>query len=105
MIIVTQKTARLARQYKLKPEELAFADLIAAGWDDADAYAVTIRTGATTWTKKALSEEYDRLASLEGIRRRIEDRKQEQDKADHSHDPYVHLACPGVTVLDRTGAG
>ena len=80
MIIVTQKTARLARQYKLKPEELAFADLIAAGWDDADAYAVTIRTGATTWTKKALSEEYDRLASLEGVRRRIEDRKQEQDK-------------------------
>lgn len=46
MIIVSTETTRTARKYKLKPEELAFADLVAAGWNENDAYAVAIRTGA-----------------------------------------------------------
>lgn len=82
---LTKDTARLARQYSLKPDELAFADLLAAGWDSHDAYALTIRTGYATWTKKALADEITRLRNLEGVKKRIDDlthaySRQQEDK-------------------------
>lgn len=82
---LTKEAARLARQYSLKPGELAFADLLAAGWDSHDAYAMTIRTGYATWTKKALADEISRLRDLDGVKKRIDDlthaySKQQEDK-------------------------
>lgn len=73
MAEVSRETAKKARSYKLKPEELAFADLLAAGWDEVDAYSVAIRTGIVTWTKEALRNEINRLSELEGVKKRIYD--------------------------------
>lgn len=73
MVEVSRETSKKARSYKLKPEELAFADLLASGWDAADAYSVAVRTGAVTWTKEALRDEIKRLSELEGVKKRIYD--------------------------------
>lgn len=73
MVEVSRETAKKARSYKLKPEELAFADLLAAGWDAADAYSVAVRTGVVTWTKEALRDEIKRLSELEGVKKRVYD--------------------------------
>lgn len=83
-VTVSQKTARQARAYKLTPEQLAFADLVALGWPEEDAWAVAIRTGVT-WTKSALKDEINKLASADNTQRRIAEdqqmlRKSEIDK-------------------------
>ena len=73
MVEVSREATKNARAYKLKPEELAFADLLAAGWDATDAYSVAIRTGAVTWTKEALADEIKRISEIEGVKKRIYD--------------------------------
>lgn len=80
MIQVSKDTEKIAKKFGLTVEQLAFADLLSAGWDSTDAYAVTIRTGSTTWTKKALSDEIKRLEALEGVKTRIEDIKSRASK-------------------------
>ena len=69
---VTQKTAKLAKRYKLSPEQMAFADLIAVGWEPEDAWAMAIRKGVT-WSRKALKEEISQLSLNPAIRQRIDD--------------------------------
>ncbi len=72
--IVTPQTEKLARNYKLTPEELAFADLVAVGWSIEDAWAIALRKG-TTWTKKARNEAIDDLYRKESVQKRITETK------------------------------
>ena len=72
-IKVSQKTKKTAKEFGLSPERLAFADLLAVGWPADDAYAATIRTGVSTWTQKALSEEISRLEKSDEVQNRIQD--------------------------------
>ena len=71
-IEVTSKTSKTARQYKLSPEELAFADLLAVGWEPEDAWTVAIRKGVT-WTKKARKDAIGQLAVEPAVKERITD--------------------------------
>ena len=73
-IEVTTKTSKKARQYKLKPEELGFADLVASGWEPEDAWACAIREGAV-WNRAARKAAIEALLNKEGVKQRIEDVK------------------------------
>lgn len=73
-IDVTSKTAKLARSYHLKPEELAFADLVATGWEPEDAWATAVRTGMT-WNRTARHEAITQLLENPSCKQRMEDTK------------------------------
>lgn len=72
----SKKTSAKAREYRLKPEAMAFADLVSLGWDDEDAYKLSFRMGMT-WTKKALRDEINNLMDNEGVQYRIAGNKQQ----------------------------
>jgi len=74
-VTVSSKTSKLARSLGLKPEQLAFADLITQGWPDEDAYAMTIRTGSQTWNRTAIKAEVARILAMEAVQKRIADNK------------------------------
>lgn len=67
---VSQKTERICKLYKLTPEALAFADLCAVGWEPSDAFIVAYHRGST-WIKKALREEVEKMLAKEEISNRI----------------------------------
>jgi uncharacterized protein YdaT len=67
---LSQKMMKVCRTSRLKPEALAFCDLVAAGWEPADAYIVAFRKGAT-WIKKALKTEVEKLLETEDVKNRI----------------------------------
>lgn len=46
-ILYSQKMRSIADAYNLQPDELAFADLVSAGWDKTDAFFTAFRTGET----------------------------------------------------------
>ena len=69
-IEVSPKTNKLVKQYKLPPEHLAFADLIAVGWEPEDAWAVAVRKGVS-WTKKARKEAIAELANDAAVKERV----------------------------------
>lgn len=69
---VSTKASKLAKQFGLSPEQLAFADLLAVGWQSDDAWAVAIRTGVT-WTKTYLKSEIDKLAKNEKVQSRVKE--------------------------------
>ena len=73
-IEVSSKTSRLARQLKLKPEELGFAELVAVGWEPEDAWNCAIRQGAT-WNRPARKAAIEELLAKEGVQQRISDTK------------------------------
>lgn len=75
-INVSSKLNKIARNYKLTPEQLAFADLVTQGWPEEDAWAVAIRTGATTWNRNALKAEVDKLMASEPVQQRIAENKE-----------------------------
>lgn len=66
------KQKKVCTGYQLKPEELAFADLVAVGWSVQDAWAVAIRKG-TVWDKKQLEKEQQLLADKVAVQNRIDD--------------------------------
>lgn len=70
-IAVSAKASKLARQYGLRPQELAFADLVAVGWEPEDAWATAVREGVT-WTKTARKKSIAELAAKETVQERIE---------------------------------
>lgn len=74
-IIVSTKQQKLAKQYKLKPQELAFADLCAVGWEPEDAWNAAIREGLT-WNKSARKEAIDKLFNSPYVQERIDSVKQ-----------------------------
>lgn len=69
-ITVTTNTAKLARQYKLEPKQLAFADLLSVGWPPEDAWNAAIREGIA-WTKTAKKQAIKELAEHPGVQERI----------------------------------
>lgn len=73
-IEVSSKTSKQARQYKVKPEELGFADLVAVGWEPEDAWNCAIRMGAT-WNRPARKAAIEELLAKEGVKQRIADTK------------------------------
>jgi len=73
-IDVSSKLNKTARQYKLTPEQLAFADLVSQGWPEEDAWAVAIRKGAT-WNRQALKDEVAKLLASEAVQKRIAENK------------------------------
>lgn len=79
-IDVSAKLNKIARGYKLTPEQLAFADLITQGWPEEDAWAVAIRTGAT-WNRAALKSEVAKLLASEAVQQRIAENKEVLRKA------------------------
>ena len=70
-ISVSSSTARIAKQHKLTPEEMAFADLLATGWNTDDAWNVAIRKGIS-WTKSARQQAAKELAAKQAVKERIE---------------------------------
>lgn len=75
-INVSSKLNKIARNYKLTPEQLAFADLVTQGWPEEDAWAVAIRTGTTTWNRPALKKEVAKLLASEAVQQRIAENKE-----------------------------
>lgn len=69
-ITVSPKASKLARQYKLRPQDLAFADLVAVGWEPEDAWAAAVREGVT-WTKTARNKAIAELVNSENVQERI----------------------------------
>lgn len=73
-IEVTSKTSKLARQFKVTPEELGFADLVAVGWEPEDAWACCIRKGAT-WNRQARKQALEDILAKPTVQDRIETTK------------------------------
>lgn|GEM_PF-937753 len=71
-ISVSTKTSKLARQYRLRPQDLAFADLVAVGWEPEDAWAAAVREGVT-WAKAARAKAIAALVNTENVQNRISD--------------------------------
>lgn len=71
---VSQKTSKLCRGLKLTPEQMAFADLLACGWEPSDAYIVAFRCGST-WTKKALKDEVEKVSNFAPVKDRMDETK------------------------------
>ena len=69
---LSTKTKKIARTAQLSCEELAYADLVATGWDATDAYLVAFRKGST-WVKKALADEVERLLNNQNVKSRIDE--------------------------------
>lgn len=69
---LSPKTRKVARAAQLSCEELAFADLVAVGWDETDAFLLVFRKGST-WIKKALNDEVAKLLANENVKQRIAD--------------------------------
>lgn len=67
---VSQKTERLCKSLKLSVEAVAFADLVAVGWEPSDAYIVAFHKGST-WIKKALKDTVEKMLQEEAIQNRI----------------------------------
>lgn len=67
---VSQKTAKICRMLQLSAEQLAFADLVAVGWEPSDAYIVAFHKGST-WIKRALKTEVDKMVKDQNIQNRI----------------------------------
>lgn len=67
---VSQKTAKMCKSLKLSPQALAFADLVAVGWEPSDAYIVAFHKGST-WIKKALKDEVEKILKQQNIEDRI----------------------------------
>jgi hypothetical protein len=84
-IEVSQKTAKLCKSIGLTAEQMAFADLVAVGWEPKDAYFVVFRKGMT-WVKKALKEEVMKLAASENVSKRIKATRRNVDEQGMSID-------------------
>lgn len=67
---VSQKTQKICNALKLPAEGVAFADLVAVGWEPEDAYVVAFRKGST-WLKKAFRDEVKKMMDSQNIKDRI----------------------------------
>lgn len=66
-----RQIARECRELKLTKEELAFADLLAVGWDEQNAWDTAIKKGAA-WDRTYLKKEITRLAGSASVQARVE---------------------------------
>lgn len=72
----SRKTYAMADTYGITPREMAFADLVAAGWQKADAFILAMGVG-NTWTPYALTQESTKLAGKLAVKRRIRELKKD----------------------------
>ena len=72
---LTQKTTKLCKALKMPPEMLVFADLCSLGWEPSDAYILAYRKGST-WIRRALKEEVEKLLATQQVIDRIAENKQ-----------------------------
>lgn len=71
-ILYSQKMRSIANAYNLQPDELAFADLLATGWDKTDAFFTAFPDGET-WSKSAIDKTIREISAREGVKRRIKE--------------------------------
>lgn len=71
-ILYSAKTNKTARDHEMSVEEMAFIDLLAAGWDRRDAYLVAMRAGET-WTPSALDKAAREICARAGAKRRLKE--------------------------------
>lgn len=71
-IEVSQKTAKVCKALKLTAQQMAFADLLAVGWEPSDAYLVAFHQGST-WTKAVFKREVDNLLANEHVKSRTDE--------------------------------
>ena len=71
---VSQKTSKICKGLKLTAEQMAFADLLAVGWEPNDAYIIAFHQGST-WVKRALKTDVDKLMANENVQNRIDETK------------------------------
>lgn len=68
----SKKTQRRAASYSLTPNELAFIDLVACGWDLQDAYLLTMDEGYE-WTANAIDTAARELKARLEAKKRVSD--------------------------------
>lgn len=66
------KAQKVAANYVLTPEEVAFADLVWAGWEKPEAYKFVYRAGYT-WREDALDAEIRGICEKKGYKERIKE--------------------------------
>lgn len=71
---LSQKTEKVCKSLKLTAEQLVFSDLLAVGWEPCDAYIMAFRKGST-WTKRALKEEVEKVSNAQEVKNRISETK------------------------------
>lgn len=65
-----KRTKKIAMAYSLSVEELAYADLVACGWEVNDAYRMAFRLGET-WTEDAVRREARVVSANSSVKKRI----------------------------------
>lgn len=68
------KMRRVARSYNISQEELVYADLVALGWPEPDAYKAAFRP-SDIWSKTAIAKEQAELKKNAFVKKRIADSK------------------------------
>lgn len=98
--LYSNKTKRIAKQFNLTVEQMAFIDLVEAGWDTTDAYAVTIRQGVHTWGQRALQDEIRRILHSQGAEQRKTERE-EAIKQSQIEKVRSSISQENKTLLDK----
>lgn len=93
-IDVSPKMKRTAKAAGLTIEQMAFADLMAAGWSPEDAFKTAFRKGST-WIKNAFDAEVAKVRDNERVIDRMEKTKGELSSVKRE-------AAKGVPKDDRT---
>ena len=70
--VFTPKTNKLAREYGLSPNELAFIDLYFSGFDKRDAFIIAMNMGAT-WTDDAVERSANEIIRRDEAKHRLKD--------------------------------
>lgn len=71
---VSQKAKKASKKAKLTVEQLAFADLIAVGWEPGDAFILAHRKGQT-WMKSAFAAEVEKQKNNPAVVERVNEVK------------------------------
>lgn len=66
---------RLAKKFGLTPDKLAMADLVAAGWEPGDAWAMCVRLGLS-WDRRALQAEIEKTVKSPEFQARVSKTKE-----------------------------
>lgn len=72
--VFSLKTRKTASEYELTPHQLAFVDLIHAGWDRKDAYVLTMQLKASH-SASAIDREARELLARLPVKRRLKELK------------------------------
>ena len=68
----SSKTKRLAKRAGLSIEELAMSELMAIGWEQADAYLISFNKGKS-WSEETLKEESDKIVAIPAFKKHMQE--------------------------------